>query len=61
MIPPRLGATLNHLRNGPATAREIAHATGASTRQVYRDIETLRARGYVIRSACGVGGGYALR
>jgi len=36
-------------------AAAVAREAGVSVRTVYRDVETLRARGYVIRGEAGVG------
>lgn len=41
--------------SGPVTAARLAEKTGVSTRQLYRDIATLRAGGALIDGEAGVG------
>ncbi len=42
------------------TAAELAAELGVTDRSVRRDVERLRALGYPVRAAAGVGGGYRL-
>ncbi|MGW5415118.1 helix-turn-helix transcriptional regulator [Actinomadura geliboluensis] len=42
------------------TAAELADELGVTDRSVRRDVERLRALGYPVRAAAGVGGGYRL-
>lgn len=52
----RHAAVLEALKSGVVVgAAAVARAAGASVRTVYRDVELLRAKGYVIRGEAGVG------
>lgn len=52
----RHSAVLAALAGGTIVcAAAVAREAGVSVRTVYRDVETLRARGYVIRGEAGVG------
>ena len=57
----RLLAILQHLREmrAPVTAHTLGERFGVSERTIYRDVETLAARGAIIASEAGVG--YELR
>jgi predicted DNA-binding transcriptional regulator YafY len=57
----RLEVVARVLRNRPGvTAAELARELGVSIRSVFRDLDTLRARGYPIESSRGRGGGLRL-
>jgi predicted DNA-binding transcriptional regulator YafY len=61
MRASRLLSILLLLQNrGRLTAPELAEATGASVRTIYRDIDALAAAGIPVYGAPGPGGGYAL-
>jgi predicted DNA-binding transcriptional regulator YafY len=52
----RHAAVLRVLQTGVFVgAADVAREAGVSVRTVYRDVEDLRARGYVIRGEAGVG------
>ena len=52
---------LSLLQRRPSwTAAELAAELGVTDRSVRRDVERLRALGYPVRAAAGVGGGYQL-
>jgi predicted DNA-binding transcriptional regulator YafY len=58
----RLDALARVLRDRPGiTARELAEELGVSTRSVFRDLGTLRDRGFPVESARGRGGGMRVR
>ena len=65
MTPPsradRLELLARMLRDRPGTtAAELARDLGVSERSVFRDLDTLRERGYPIESSRGRGGGLRL-
>ena len=57
----RLDLLARVLRDRPGvTAGDLAHELGVSVRSIFRDLDTLRERGYPIESARGRGGGLRL-
>ena len=56
--PARVLAALRRNGDRPLTGVDLSRAHGVSRNQVWKDVETLRARGYRIEA--GAGGGYRL-